>query len=91
MTKYEQETVIIFNEQNPLAEIFTYNGRLLRELDALATGRPDEVRYVKTNSVGAKTYTVPKKWVKIRANRILTEEQRAKLQAQAKHMRQNQN
>lgn len=91
MTKYEQETVIIFNEQNPLAEIFTYNGRLLRELDALATGRPDEVRYVKTNSVGAKTYTAPKKWVKIRANRILTEEQRAKLQAQAKHMRQNQN
>ncbi len=79
LTLSERETIIVFNEQDPLAEVFTYNGRMKRELSGLACARPDDVQHTKTNTEGGETYTVPKKWVKIRASRILTEEQKENL------------
>lgn len=36
MNLSEKETIILFNEQEPLAEIFTYNQRMKRELAQLA-------------------------------------------------------
>lgn len=77
LTLSERETIIVFNEQDPLAEVFTYNGRMKRELSGLACARPDDVQHTKTNTEGGETYTVPKKWVKIRASRILSDAQRA--------------
>ena len=79
LTLSERETIIVFNEQDPLAEVFTYNGRMKRELSGLVCARPDDVQHTKTNTEGGETYTVPKKWVKIRASRILTEEQKENL------------
>lgn len=76
LTNLEKETVIVFNEADPTAEVFTYNGRMLRELAKLAGDRPDDVEHVSDNGNGASTYRVPKKWVKIRAKRILSEEER---------------
>lgn len=84
MNLSEKETIILFNEQEPLAEIFTYNQRMKRELAQLAKNRPDEARKIKTNSEGGETYSLPKKWVKIRAARILTDTQRRDLQARAR-------
>lgn len=72
LTLSERETIIVFNEQDPLAEVSTYNGRLKHELSGLACARPDDVQHTKTNAEGGETYTVPKKWVKIRASRILS-------------------
>ena len=71
LSRLEQETIILFNEQEQTAEVFTYNGRMRRELSALAETRPDEVK-----REGNETYIIPKRWVKIRASRILTDEQR---------------
>ena len=77
LTKLEKETIIVFNEAEQEAEVFTYNGRMLRELAKLAGDRPDDVEHVSDNGNGASTYRVPKKWVKIRASRILSERERA--------------
>lgn len=76
LTNLEKETIICFNEAEPTAEVFTYNGRMLRDLSKLAAERPDDAQHISDNGNGGSTYRVPKKWVKIRANRILTEEQR---------------
>lgn len=77
LTNLEKETIICFNEAEPTAEIFTYNGRMLRDLSKLAEERPADVQHILDNGIGGHTYRVPKKWVKIRASRILTEEERA--------------
>ena len=41
LTKLEQETVIIFNEADDFAEIFTYNGRLKSKLNKLCKEHPE--------------------------------------------------
>lgn len=79
LTSKEKETVIIFNEYDKEAEVFTYNGRILRDLCKLAQERQDEVQCIKTNDEGASTYRIPKKWVKVRASRILTEEEKKRV------------
>lgn len=76
LTNQERETIICFNEADKTAEVFTYNGRMLRDLDKLSSERPDEVQHKKDNGDGGHTYIVPKKWIKVRASRILTEEQK---------------
>lgn len=81
LTNLEKETIILFNEAEPEAEIFTYNGRMLRELEKLVDERPAEVQHISDNGAGGSTYRFPKKWVKIRANRILTVEQKAVMAA----------
>ncbi len=77
LTRAEQETIIVFSEADSTAEVFTYNSRMQRTLAKLAGTRPDEVTHTKTSPEGGTTYTIPKGWVKIRASRILSEEQRA--------------
>ena len=86
LTRAEQETIITFNEQDKEAEVFTYNGRFLRELAELAGERPAEVELVRTNKAGGSTYRIPKKWVKLRAKRIVSEEER---RARAEVLRRN--
>lgn len=79
LTSKEKETVIVFNEYDKEAEVFTYNGRMLKALENMVQERPDEVQRIKTNDEGASTYRLPKKWVKIRASRILTEEEKKRV------------
>lgn len=64
--KEERETIITFNEKDETASVYTMNGALIRKLDGLAQTRPD----------GAQEYEVPKKWVKVNAGPVLTDEQR---------------
>lgn len=86
LTREERETVIVFNESDKEAEVFTYNGRMQRDLGKLAKERPDEVKCIKTNEEGASTYRIPKKWVKVRASRILTEDQMERAVEKARNM-----
>lgn len=90
LSSYEKETIIVFNESDNDAEIFTHNGRMLRELEKLITDRPDDVQHVKDNDTGGSTYRVPKKWVKIRASRILTDEQKEKAAERMRQLHTNQ-
>ena len=84
LTNFEKETIICFNEAEPQARVFTYNGRMIRDLAKLAEERPVDVKFISENDSGGYTYDVPKKWVKIRASRILSEEEHAKRSAMGK-------
>lgn len=39
LTNQERETIICYNEADKTATVFTYNGRMLRDLDKLAAER----------------------------------------------------
>ena len=76
VSKIEQETVILFNEAEAAASVYTYNGALKRKLTGLCATRPTEARQIKDDGRGGLTFEVPKRWIKINASRILTEEQK---------------
>lgn len=74
--KEERETIITYNEAEPVASVYTMNGALIRKLESLTGSRPGEARRVKTYPDGAQEYEVPKKWVRVNASRILSDAQR---------------
>lgn len=78
LTRYEQETIINFNEDESAASVYTYNPTLRRKLSQLAQERPQEcVLDVNQDYSGALVCTIPKRWVKITPNRILSEAEKA--------------
>lgn len=76
ISRLEQETIINFNEAEPTASIYTHNGALKRKLAKLAAERPADVQHSRSFPEGAEEYTVPKRWVKVNASRILSDAQR---------------
>ena len=70
LAKQERETIIIFNEAEKDADVYTHNDALRQRLERLAREFPGECRLVKTSHDGeAVDYTVPKSWVQIRRSR----------------------
>lgn len=87
LSKYEQETIINFNEEEKAASVYTHNKALCRKLEKLSVDRPEDCRLVRSLHEGqAAEYTIPKSWVKITPKRIVTEEQRAILQERARRV-----
>lgn len=79
--KEERETIITYNEAEPVASVYTMNGALIRKLEGLTESRPDEARRVKNHPDGAQEYEVPKKWIRVQPPRVLTDEQKAAMTA----------
>lgn len=73
LTKLEQETIILFNEEESTAEVDTCNRALIRRLDNFCTKSAD-VTCVGEDEHG-KRYILPKKWVKVNMPPQLSEEQ----------------
>lgn len=74
----EQETIVLYNQAEPMAEVYSHDPRLLKKLAQLAEKYPDQVVRKDEHS-----YTVPKGCVLIRepyseARRIAARE-RAKM------------
>lgn len=65
--KVERETVIIFNEEEALAKVVTYNTRLRNKLSELAKAWPGQIVPITVLEKGEVTYLVPKACVTIRA------------------------
>lgn len=87
LTKAEQETVILFDEEEKCASVYTYNKRLQRRLSKiLESGNPD-IRLSTEDGRGGQTYIVPKGWIKVNPKRTLSEERRAQLSEQMKQNR----
>lgn len=76
MTRFEQETIIGFNEAEATASVYTHNGALKRKLEKLAKERPADVQLSRRYPEGAVEYTIPKRWVRVNATRVLSEAQR---------------
>ena len=80
MARYEQETIISFNEEEKTAGIYTHNKILRQKLAALARDRPEDCRLVKASRSGRVVdYTIPKSWIKIVPPRTASEAQKAAL------------
>lgn len=75
-SRLEQETIVLYNEEEKTASIYTHNGAMQRKLLRLCSERPGEVQQTRENDQGGLTFEIPKKWVKIGASRILTDDQR---------------
>ena len=74
MARYEQETIISFNEEEKTAGIYTHNKILRQKLAALARDRPEDCRLVKASRGGrAVDCVIPKSWIRIAPNRVLSD------------------
>jgi len=86
ITAYERETIILFNDAEPTAQIYTHSQVWQRHLEGKLGLGP-----VAENSQGGKTYEIDKRRIKPpRAFIKLTEEARAKLAgrlAKTRHLR----
>lgn len=86
LSRYEQETIINFNEEEKTASVYTHNKALRRRLEKLAQERPEDCTL--TGSFfeeRAVEYTIPKKWIRVNPGRNLTEEQRVELAERARN------
>ena len=61
LSLYEQETIILYNQAEATAEVYTHDSRLLEKLRRLAEKYPDQI--VKKDR---QTFTVPKRCVSVR-------------------------
>ena len=81
-TKYEMETVYNYNQEDPLASCYTMDKALIRRMDALAQ-KHKEITLVR-GSDGMRKYTFPKRWLKVRAPKELSDEQRENMAKRAR-------
>ena len=69
LTPYERETIILFNEEEDTASVYTHNPKLIRKLKKLSDKYPDKICEAKSgniNSSGSVSYIVPKACVTVR-------------------------
>lgn len=88
MKRQEQETVILFNEEEKEASVYTHNKSLINKLLGLCKKYPEEYK-LKTEDEHSKTFKIPKRYITIRQPRTLTQEQKEKLQENVKKARES--
>ena len=81
LTLIEKETIVLFNEGEPTASVYTYNRKLQNKLNKLV-GVNNDI-FVESQDDESTTYVVPKKWIKVSPPRQMnyTDEQRAAMAA----------
>lgn len=85
-TRYEQETVITFNEAEAAASVYTHNRKLRRKLLQVAEQQPNKVIVLKQDERSAE-FLIPKSCISVR---VPYSEERRKADSQrerAAHMR----
>lgn len=91
LTKYEQETIINFNEDEKTASVYTHNKALMRKLKNYCKRFPELYKLKKEDkNWGSYTFIVPKKYVSVRVPKVLSEEQKTKVSKRMKELRQSQ-
>jgi len=88
LTRYEQETIINFNAEEPDATVYTRDKAVMRKLDSLVTEFPDVFRCIGETDID-RTYLLPKSRVKYRKPRRISDAKRE--QARIKMMDINHN
>nr|DAL79028.1 MAG TPA: hypothetical protein [Caudoviricetes sp.] len=85
LTKYEQETIINYNNEEKTASIFTYDKSLIRKLDKRLAEMSD-MKLIRRGEDFAE-YSLPKKWIKVTFPRQYSDEQRAEMAERMKAAR----
>ena len=84
LTKIEKETIILFNEAEDMASIYTYNASLKKRLEAFSRKYPDLCRLEKPECHGGVSYLLHKSRLSIRLQPPYSEERRKKASQYAK-------
>lgn len=63
LSKYERETIILFNEEEPDADVYTFNHELKKRLRYIAKHFPDDCRFEGKNGFGGHTFKISKRLV----------------------------
>ena len=82
LSKYEEETVVLYNEAQSTASVYTHDPKLKEKLKRLSEKHPQRIIYITENENGGVTYVVPKKCVQIREP--VSDEQRKAASERAK-------
>ena len=61
LSLYEQETIILYNQAEDTAEVYTHDWKLMEKLTRLSQKHPDQV-----SKKDKHTFTVPKRCVSVR-------------------------
>jgi len=65
-SRFEQETVIRYDEEDDTASVYTHNNKLAGKLRGLAAKHPGKIVPVQMDTHGAVLYTVPKRCISVR-------------------------
>ena len=84
LTKYEKETIILFNAADDEASIYTYNAGLRKRLANFSKKHPDLCRLEKSCDQGGVSYVLDKSRLSIRLQPPISEERRRKASEYAK-------
>lgn len=84
LTKYEKETIILFNEGEDTASIYTFNAGLKKRLVLFAKKYPGLCRQEKTHEQGGVSYVLDKSRLSIRLVPPYSEERKAAASAYAR-------
>ena len=84
LTKYEKETIILFNEGEDTASIYTFNAGLKKRLALFAKKYPDLCRQEKAHEQGGVSYVLDRSRLSIRLQPPMSEERRRKASENAK-------
>ena len=82
LTRYEQETVILYNNEEKCAVCCTYDKALIRRLDKLVAA--GESILVEKDCGEYKEYKFPKKYVKVRPPIHISDEKRDEMSKRMK-------
>lgn len=74
-SRYEQETIILFNEEQKTATVETYNMKMKNKLLRMATDKPEQVQITLDDGQRIKAI-IPKKWIRVSSPRFMSDEQR---------------
>ncbi len=79
LTRYEKETIVNWNEAESSASVYTFNRALQEQLLQACLDYPGQASCTADNGCGGLTFSLPKKWVKVRPPRTLSSAQREAL------------
>jgi len=90
LTRYEQETVIGYNNEEKTATLYTADPVVIRRMDRLCEKRPEYYRVIKEEmykgELLSKTYEFPKKLIKFYVPQVYTEEQLENLRRKGREL-----
>lgn len=82
LTKIEQETIFLYNQEESTASVYTHDRALINRLDKLCEKSPCITVIKSTNN--CREYICPKTWVRVTPPRVLSDEKRQELAKRAR-------
>jgi hypothetical protein len=75
ITKYEMETIINYNREEPTANIYTHDAKMIKKITMLCEKHPDDFKFIKSDG-DASFFEINKKYICINAPKKFSAEVR---------------